>query len=641
MKVTVNMPERTGMMKRAIAVAVLAFLCYGNNLGHDWAYDDHEYITENEFVTTPGKVADIFSTTYLYGVDGIHTGLYRPVTVFSYAVNTAVTGLRPSLFHLVNDLLHVVNSVLVLLVLTAFLGGSDTVFFAALLFAAHPLHTEAVTNIIGRAELLSFMFMMFSLLTYAYRERRRILYYPLSLAFFLLALMSKEIPAVLPAIILLDVLGNKARGEIRHIKHGISEAAGFFIVLMIYMLIRHAVISNGGTVPAVMFSDNPLVGMSFIERLPTAFTVVFRYTFLLVFPLTLSADYSYNQVPVAESWQSMTAIAGLVLAAAFAAVSVKLMKRSHAWYLGILLLGLPFVVVSNIFFTTGTIMGERLMYIPSLGFVLLLALTAVWLFRDALKRPRMLRWAMLLIVALYSGRTLARNPDWKDNETIFPKTAETAPNSVKSAYNYALVLRAQGRLSEAIDRYRHAVSIWPEHQRAWFNLGNTLSENGQYDEAVDAYQRALEILPSDADALHNLALTYKRMKQPEKAVEAFKRILLMKPYDLSVRLNIGTTWAEFGEYDKALAVFEENVRLNSMDAASIANIGNIYLIRGDTLRAESQFKCSLEIDPRNPHPNNMLLKLLLAQNRKEEAEEMMEYMRKNNVAVVKSTLDGL
>ena len=89
----------------AIIAAALAFAVYANNLGNDWAYDDIEYITENEFVRESGHIADIFSTSYLYGVKGYNTALYRPVTVFSYAVNRMLTGLRPGMFHLVNDLI--------------------------------------------------------------------------------------------------------------------------------------------------------------------------------------------------------------------------------------------------------------------------------------------------------------------------------------------------------------------------------------------------------------------------------------------------------------------------------------------------------------------------------------------------------
>ena len=194
-----------GMLKCALIVGILAFFTYINNLGHDWAYDDHQYITENEFVNNPSRTGDIFTTTYLFGSGGLQTGLYRPITVFSYALNRAVTGLRPSWFHLCNNLIHTANSVLVFLMLTAFLGRSDISFFAALLFAIHPIHTESVTNVVGRAELLAFLFVMLSLSMYRMKSANRMLTYSLSLVFFMFALMSKEIPAVLPFIILLIV----------------------------------------------------------------------------------------------------------------------------------------------------------------------------------------------------------------------------------------------------------------------------------------------------------------------------------------------------------------------------------------------------------------------------------------------------
>ena len=633
--------KRPGLVKLAAIVAVLAFFAYVNNIGHDWAYDDHEYITENAFVKSPGHIGDIFSTTYLYGVKGMQTGLYRPVTVLSYALNNAVTGLKPSFFHLVNNLLHSANSVLVLLVIAAFTGLSKTAFLAALLFAVHPVHTEAVNNVVGRAELLSFLFLMLSLLMYSFRVRKRRLYYPLSLVFFMLAMMSKEIPAVLPFFILLHVLGNCARGECKYFKRDALETAGYFAVLALYMALRSFVIARCGTVPEVLLHDNPLTGLGFLERLPTALVVVARYAVLLVFPLRLSADYSYNQIPVVGSVFSGTAVIGLALSVLFIAALVRAMRKSRTLYTGMLFMGLPFLVVSNIFFTTGTIMGERLMYIPSLGFTLILVWCLERFFASVVKHPRFAFRAVLLITVLYAGRTIARNPDWKDNTAIFTRTAETSPNSVKTSYNYALVLRGEGRLREAVDWYRRAVSIWPGHQSAWFNLGNTLSLLKQYDEAVEAYTKALEIHTGDTGTLHNLALTYKNLNRPEKAVETFERILKLRPHDSVVRINIGTVWKDFGEYDRALEVFEENVRLNPRDVGSLANIGNIYVIKGDTLRAEVYYRRSIDIDPAQPNSNNALLGLMIARNRLDEAEEKIRQMKAGNIPVKRSFLDTI
>jgi len=621
--------------KLILIIAAIAFFSYINTLGHDWTFDDHEYITNNEYVKNPWRVADIFTTTYIYGVNSRQTGLYRPVTIFSYALNNAVTGLRPSLFHLVNNLTHTINSVLVLVVLAAIFGRIDMAFFAALLFAIHPVHTEAVNNVVGRAELLSFLFMMLSLWLYVIRDRNQKLFYPLALFCFMLALMCKEIPAVLPFVILLEHAGRWVRGKRRHVKRDVFETAGFFAIFALYMVIRNVAVNRCGPVPEIMFNDNPLAGLPFLERLPTALTVIVKYCMLLVFPLRLSADYSFNQIPMVGTMGNHMTVFGALFIVVTAAVGMRAITRSHTLYFGVLVLSLPFLVMSNIVFPIGTIMGERLLYIPSLGFSVILACAVLWICREALKSPRFSLWTVCIITVLYAGRTLARNSDWKDNAAIFTKTAQTSPMAVKNSYNYALVLKREGRLREAITEYRKAVSIWSGHQRAWYNLGNALAENKQFIEAADAYKRSLEILPDDPGALRNLALTYKELQQPEKAVETFEKILDIRPDDIKARQNIGNIWVQFKNYDRALAVFEENVRINPKDAGSMTNIGNIYLIRGDTLRAENSYRLSLDIEPQNPITNNLLLELLILQNRISDAEEKINEMKKNNISIRK------
>ena len=636
-----NVKKTRPIFVRALIVAAVAMLVYANNLGHDWTYDDVDYVSLNEYVSNPLPLGKIFSTTYLYGVDGQQTALYRPVTILSYSVNSALTGLRPSMFHLVNDLMHAVNSVLVFLVLSVVSAGSAAGFYSALLFAAHPIHTEAVNNVVGRAELLSFFFMMLSLYTFLLRDRNRKLYYPVSLVLFLAAVMSKETPAVLPIIIAFIAIARRIRGEEGNVKRSSLEAGGFFGVLFLYLALRHVVVQRLGPVPEVMMHDNPLAGMAFAGRLPTTLAVLGRYSALLLLPVRLSADYSFNQIPVLGTLFNGWALFGVIIALLTIAAGIIAAGRSREVFFGILMLGLPYLVISNIFYTVGTIMGERLLYIPSLGFAILAAWGVDRLFSDRLKMRKAAILMITGVTILYGGRTLVRNPDWKNNDAIFTKTAQASPNSVKTAYNYALVLNNTGRFAESIDWYRHAVAIWPGHYNAWFNLGNTLSRVGRFEESAAAYHKAIELMPEDTGTLHNLALTYRRMKQPEKAIETFEKLLQLTPGDISVRTNIGATWAESGAYDKALAVFESIAEDNPRDAGTLANIGNLCVMQGDSLKAESYYRRAIELDPSNPAANNAFLGLLISGNRLDEAEAKVRAMSGTGIPVSRRLLDQL
>lgn len=627
----------------ALVAAVVAFGIYANNLGHDWAYDDFEYITENEYVREPGHTGDILTTTYLYGVREFRTALYRPLTVLSYAANRMVTGLEPGAFHLVNNLLHAANSALVYVLLTVVPGTGGLALPAALLFATHPLHTEAVTNIVGRAELLAFLFSVSALILYALRERNRKLFLPLSALLFFAALLSKETPAALPFALLLLAAGryHHGAGGKESLKSEFAGITGWFAMLGLYIVLRSVVIARCGPVPDVMMHDNPLAGMGFFERLPAVLTVTAKYALLLVFPLRLSADYSYNQIPVDVPLTGLYPIAGFAVAAALAIMLVRSMRGEPDLLYGVVLLILPWLVVSNLFFPTGTIMGERLMYLSSLGFVIV----AAWGIRRVSARlPRPERGALAIALAvsiLFGIRTVARNPDWRDNTAIFTSTAISSPNSVKAAYNYALVLKKAGRPDDAILWYRKAVDIWPGHFSAWFNLGNTLRETGRPNEAVEAYRRASELVPEDSGTLMNLALTLRSMNRHQEAVETFERILEIRPGDRTAMMNIGTTWAGAGELDKAKKVFETMLVSQPDDADALVNLGNVAVIAGDTLRAEAMFGKALASAPDDPAANNALLGLLIARGQYEQAKQKAAEMSARRIPVRKRYIETI
>ncbi len=633
---------------QAVLIAVLALIAYANNTANDWAYDDFSYITENRFVVEPGHVGDIFTTSYLYGADEFTTGLYRPVTVFSYAANRALTGMSPAAFHLVNDILHAACSVMAFLLLGS-LGFGSLAFPAALLFALHPIHSEAVTNVVGRAELLACLFSFAALYCLYSGALKRRLALPLALAFFLAALMSKETPAVLPVFIVLAALGDLLRGEKERFGRDLAASAAFFAVFAVYLLFRHMAIANSGPPQEIMMHENLLTGLPLFERLPPALLVFVKYLRLLIVPLGLSADYSYNQIPLLGSLFAPGVLLGLVIAAGLFLAWLYAMRRDGRLNRALLLFGLPLLFVSNIPFTTGTIMGERLLYLPSFGFIVLLLLAAERVHLTSAGKRKAATALLAAVSLFYFSVTVARNFDWKDNTTLFAATARRSPDSVKTCYNYALSLRRQGQdfasagrmdeagrlYAEAVNWYRRAVAIWPEHRNAWFNLGNTLADLGRYPGAAEAFEKADALVPEDSQTLHNLALSYQHMKAPEKAVAIFERFLEKNPGDIGLRMNIADAWREAGELDRALGCYEAIAADHPDNAGVIVNIGNIHLLREEAAEAEAAYRKALAAAPTDPNPNNALLAFLLRAERFDEAKAEYDRMQSRKIPVMR------
>ena len=348
------------------ALFAVTWLMYANTLSNRFAFDDKSLIVENKLVNVSYTLNEIFTTNYRYGAGFIGDGLYRPLVILSFVLNKIDSGksLNPFPFHLVNITLNALNSILLFLLILSFTTNVTASLLCALIFSLHPIHTEAVANIAGRPELLCAFFMLLSWLCYGFSERKSVMIVP-AVLFLLGALLSKETAVMLPFMIFaVDAVEKKPIKNRSMALRYLSMAC----VVILYLFVRFSVLSSVslGFVPD--FIDNPIAAAPPMERIATALGVFLRYLFLLVFPARLSADYSYNQIPLYSTpFHSVPIIGGLVFIILIVILFLLIRKKNH-YPVGIILFLFPYVLVSNIFIPIGTIMGERLMYIPSAGY---------------------------------------------------------------------------------------------------------------------------------------------------------------------------------------------------------------------------------------------------------------------------------
>src|SRR6266436_5405470 len=384
---------------RIVLLLAVVALVYSNTLLNEFTMDDGLYVANNPQVTAP-SVRALFTPHKISNV-------FRPVTFATLAWNQAMNGGKPFGFHLFNLMLHAAVTWLLYLLLLAILETSPhaqtVAFVAALLFAVHPIHTEAVASVVGRAEMLAAGFLLAAWILHL-RDHEIA-----ALICFLLALLSKESAAAFLALVL---VGDYARGEWKP-RLRYARIAG---VTLLYVGLLWKV--QGGHIgPAnVSLLDNPLAVVPAGWRILNALRVAWKYAGLLIYPAKLSCDYSFNQIPVYLGWRHTLPAA--VAAAVAAGVWVwALWKRHRELGLagGIYLAG--FATTSNILVPTGTILGERLAYLPSAGFCLLVALGWNWLREQApLGDSRNQNWkrtlafgALAALVGALAVRTVVRN----------------------------------------------------------------------------------------------------------------------------------------------------------------------------------------------------------------------------------------
>jgi tetratricopeptide (TPR) repeat protein len=404
----------------------------------------------------------------------------------------------------------------------------------ALLFAAHAIHTEAVAGIVGRAELMSAVFFLSSFLLYLRSDERTgrssTIPYIGSLTAFALSLLSKENGiSLLGVIVCHDVLyrSNVQLDLITRTRTVLAERLrsrylGYALVAIGYLALRHVVLMDGGS--PVDKLDNPLAELSASWRVLNALQVALRYLGLLVFPLNLSYDYSYNQIPILKSLADPRSLAVIGGSAAILATYIIAYRRSRTMFFALAFLAITFIIVSNLVIPIGTIMGERLLYLPSIGFCLALVLALRALARQlplSAAQARSCLWsALVALVLLHGVRTVVRNCDWTSEGSLLLHDLAVNPSSAKVQANAGAVLMGRGEVEVAMQHFRKAVAIHPDYGGAYGELGNALVQLGREKEAIEVYEAAVRRPLSNGLPLNNLGfLLVERGIDPVRGVK--------------------------------------------------------------------------------------------------------------------------
>jgi len=543
------LPEaRTLLLVAACAVS------YANGLTGDFTYDDKAIVRDNARLRAPAGVAELFTTSYFGGPRGQGTG-YRPILLLSFAIQWWIHGGNAFGFHLVNVVLHVLVTLLLARTLSRLEVPVAVAFGAALVFAVHPIHVEAVTSLVGRGETLAAAF-VFGVLLFALRyrrepvRRRRALALVLALLCYVLGILSKESAAVAPLLVLLAFwrleTGGVAPRLRKALQVGLPLFVGCTVLLGATLAVRRAVI--GGVLKAPSFRifevENPLAPLPAGERVTNASAILLRYAGRMLLPIRLSADESAWSIPVERGSDPVGLTALLSIAAVLvAAVARERQKRDLAF--GVLFFAAAFVTTSNVFFAIGTNFAERVAYLPSVGFAL--ALSSALLARGADPVSSRGRYLLFLAIALaYAARTVARNPVWKDDETLFAATVRTSPGSAKAHYNLAWICAEKGRLPTALEEYTRATRIYPKYFDAWAGKGHTEQRLGRLADAERSFERSLAVAPGYENGFFRLGVVRELTGDDAGAEKAFADGLARNPKSTPLAFRLAKLRSRLG-----------------------------------------------------------------------------------------------
>ena len=565
------------------------------------------------FVKEPYRNQIIRTFTENYWWPSFPTDLYRPLTTLSYFFNYTVLGSKSDTFsyHVVNLILHWINACLVLLICRALWPGRYALsFLAAALFALHPVAVESVTNIVGRADLLSTLSIFLAGYIYIRLARlvdtprlpsenpwvRKLKWVAGIIAFVVISCMgvlTKESAVMVAGFVFLydifyrwqDLTGSlKTRLKIAFERYFLGGWV-WVIPCIIVVLCGKYIILKDSPFYGQIFIDNPIVGADWFSGRMTAIKVLGLYLGLLVFPRALSCDYSFNQIPVfgdhtahfwddLQAWIALAVIVGLFIAA------WRLRRRSRAFSFGICLFFLMILPTSNLLINIGSIMGERFLYLPLLGFAIVAAViiraAARWLDRMCGNLTGNGPWVVILpalILGAFGLRAYVRNFDWRNDVALWRSAVETCPRSFKVHKGYAGALRLESQPYQPLPGKTNELDSLElsflnatrlrEGKPLLSNQPDPVTKEFPSLDAAEAerVQRWRNVFPKEKpgepEGAELYVLNFERKKAGRKPYEEDPKL---DEHDMTVRRWWVATQVERG-LDKALARVEEGIRI--------------------------------------------------------------------------------
>lgn len=559
----------------ALIVVVLSFVLYGNGISGRFILDDEFVIAGNPLINY--QLSDfwkIFTSPYHFNQP--LSGLYRPLTIASYALNWFAFGNSPASFHVVNILLHALAVWLIFIFVYRLASSLSTASVTALLFMFLPIHVEDVTSLVGRAEILSLIFVV-TAFYFVRRER-----YGLAAAAFGLGLLSKETAlSFLPMVIFWEAFYLKRSWRV-----AVSKLWYFLPPCLIYGLLRGValgkhILSNDAT--AIY---NPIKFAPILSGWWTSLKVFFLYLQKTFVPLGFSSDYSYNAIPLVQqpfySWQTLVGL-GILLLCAWLLVK----KRSTTVGLGVAIFLSSYFVISNWLFKTGTIMAERLMYLPSLGLCLILGGAVSFLLNKKKWRMVVLAAGAVLLV-WYGERTIHRNRAWLSESNLFESAYATAPESIVNMTNKAYLYYRAMEYGEARQMIDEVLAMAPDHLPALNIAGHIYKKQGHLKEAEDFWKKSITLRRDFLRAYASLGALYYENQYFQSAEQVLTEAIAIYPRWSEVFL-LSLTKSALGKYDEAIALVEKNFGQDPQKELKFA-LGVAYYKKGDLTAGEAYLK---------------------------------------------------
>ncbi|MBN8725277.1 MAG: tetratricopeptide repeat protein [Acidobacteria bacterium] len=577
----------------ASIIILVTLITFTNTLLNGFVYDDISIVQNNSSINALSKIPNLFLQGY-WGENN-RNGLYRPITVVTYSLNYAINGLEPYGYHLVNIIIHIINSLLVYWIVKHYSESKLLSIFTALLFSVHPVHSEAVAAIYGRAELLAAMFLLIAWVYYL-KSLTSKYYYIISLLSYFLSLFCKESGIVFFGILLLVQFCTKTSWKEKLIPE--IKAWGYVLSTIPYLVIRVWITGAFGIPKA-----GQLLGAeSFLTRLYTMSLGFVQYFKMLVYPVTLFIDYDYGVIPIVKALNLSVSLS-LILILLVIIIGFWQSGKNPIIGFAILFFFITISIVSNVLIPTGFLIAERTIYIAVLSICLIIAAIFYQLYQ--LGWQKLALTGFIIVLSLLSIRAYFHNIDFRDNFTFFTTIVKLSPNNPRVNYSLGIHYLRNDDFLKSEEYLEKALKLIPDYSTAMAALGELYFEQGQIDKSIDILNKALALSPKLSYANQNMARIYKDKKDYEKAKEFLLEAIKNSSPNAKLEQELAMLLYEMGQEEQAIISFKKALELDPNFAEPLVNLARIARKKNDTTQATNLLAKALKLDPSNADANNL------------------------------------
>lgn len=545
------------------AIVVLAVLvCYTSSIQGKFLWDDNFIIRDNVFLRkfTFQNIYKIFTTDYGAGA-GTTYYFYRPFENFSHLIEYSLWHTNPFGYHLTSIFLHIFV-VYAFYFLVFEVSGSHTVSkISSLLYAVHPIHTETVSYVSCRSNLLVTLFLVLASVFYIRMVKNNhvsISGYAATMLFFLFAVFSKETGFIFPALVL-----------VYHRCFTVKLQPRLFAP-MLFISVAYI----GGRYLTIREAIGHFSPVSSLEKIPGFFESIVQYFRLLIVPLNQHADYGVKIFRIYHPGVWMGILVCLILCI----LAIKARRKKPLITFGIFWFFVSLLPTSNIHasaFKINFYMSEHWLYMPSMGIFLI--------FGYAYKKYIISRWnrwgwyAWGFAIAVYGLFTFRQNLYWSDPLIFYRRETTLNPDSINMTYNLANEYRNRREYQNAVIWYQRAISLDPGKSiNSYINLAGVYREIGQASDSAKMLRKALEYAPSSAEIYYNLAMVLYEAGHREQAIYAYEQVIRLQPNNADGYNNLGVIYSDLGDKMKKIEYFSKAIQADPDNPNGYLNLSYSY-----------------------------------------------------------------